>query len=1001
MKKVLIFSALFLLASVSLSAQVVKGAGLWYFNGLPNVTPSVATGTEVAYSINNKSLFKWNRTTSAWVAVVQDSSITNELQDLILSGDTLSLTLSDSVILMAQYRNHVWEITNLSDTTSVIGDIEGDIAYTSTGDTIAFRGASAWLPFTGGGGGGTFNSFNIAGDTGSDIVTDGQTVTVAGGYGINTAETGGTVTVTADTSQLVTPFDISTFVSGAVDSIAILQDSIVVGYSEGVEVARDTIGYPAGATITASNGLTKTGTDMKLGGTLTANTTISGASTYDLDFSALDSLSLSVAKRFLITQNSQRFLHQTGGGLGAGVFENLFIGYQAGASALGTGQGYANTVIGRRAGYNLTLTSAGGLTTASSNVFLGYGAGEGCTNCTGNTFLGTASGSNSVSTYANVYVGWHAGINATGSYNTFLGREAGNSSTTSETVSVGYSAGRNTTGAGNTFLGSYAGETGTTARRNTYVGYTAGRFLSSGSEENTFVGFRAGSGAANVSAGYNTAVGSDAGLALTSGNTNTFLGRQAGSTVTTGSGNVYIGNNAQGGTTGSNNILISPNTGAFPTTTQSNSILIGPDIYATGTHTGLQMRMAVGNGTFRDPRATFHVRSYTKSVNDTIFCASASASALSTFHNFFITADGGFVSQQEPGVSTSGVPLARFVSSYTNSGTANAGWGTITVFPTVNETTLDTTWSYKAQPTLTSASDFISFWTNNNTGVGFASTGTATNYFRGKVGIGSGTYPTPARDLHVAGEVRITDLTTEAPTRFVGADADGDLGAITEGYGINITAGGAAEVDTAQVVTPSDLAAAVAAGGANLSLIGTTGTIELTNSAGTDIVYKTTGSNISLIKVSGTKDTLYIGTVEHWGEVSASGGSTSATAGTPERPDNDTPGTQTANLSSEYTNTGSQLNYIGAAGQVEVKGAVSFSPSATGDYLISIFQEGVELAVTEVRVTCTASEYITVPVLSTSVSVAANDTFDVRIEPVSGSATITVHRYNIYSRKIY
>lgn len=235
---------MFLLASVSLSAQVVKGAGLWYFNGVPNVTPSVATGTEIAYSINNKALYKWNRTTSAWVVVVQDSSITNELQDLILSNDTLSLTLSDSIVLMAQYRNHVWEITNLSDTTSITGDIEGDIAYTSTGDTIAFRGATVWLPFTGGGGGGTFNSFNIAGDTGSSIVTDGQTVTIAGGYGINTAESGGTVTVTADTSQLVTPSDISTFVSGAVDSIAVLQDSIVVGYSEGVEVTRDTIGFP-------------------------------------------------------------------------------------------------------------------------------------------------------------------------------------------------------------------------------------------------------------------------------------------------------------------------------------------------------------------------------------------------------------------------------------------------------------------------------------------------------------------------------------------------------------------------------------------------------------------------------------------------------------------------------------------------------------------------------------------------------------------------------------
>jgi len=36
----------------------------------------------------------------------------------------------------------------------------------------------------------------------------------------------------------------------------------------------------------------------------------------------------------------------------------------------------------------------------------------------------------------------------------------------------------------------------------------------------------------------------------------------------------------------------------------------------------------------------------------------------------------------------------------------------------------------------------------------------------------------PQRQLHVTGEARITDLTTDTPTRFVGADADGDLGQI-------------------------------------------------------------------------------------------------------------------------------------------------------------------------------------------------------------------------------
>jgi len=40
---------------------------------------------------------------------------------------------------------------------------------------------------------------------------------------------------------------------------------------------------------------------------------------------------------------------------------------------------------------------------------------------------------------------------------------------------------------------------------------------------------------------------------------------------------------------------------------------------------------------------------------------------------------------------------------------------------------------------------------------------------------GIGNTTNPQRTLHVTGEVRITDLTTDTPTRIVGADADGDL----------------------------------------------------------------------------------------------------------------------------------------------------------------------------------------------------------------------------------
>lgn len=76
----------------------------------------------------------------------------------------------------------------------------------------------------------------------------------------------------------------------------------------------------------------------------------------------------------------------------------------------------------------------------------------------------------------------------------------------------------------------------------------------------------------------------------------------------------------------------------------------------------------------------------------------------------------------------------------------------------------------------------------------------------GNVGVGASgngnfitTVNTPPRQLTVYGETRITDLTTDPPTRIVGADADGDLGAITVGAGLILSAGTLAATGTGTV----------------------------------------------------------------------------------------------------------------------------------------------------------------------------------------------------------
>ena len=47
----------------------------------------------------------------------------------------------------------------------------------------------------------------------------------------------------------------------------------------------------------------------------------------------------------------------------------------------------------------------------------------------------------------------------------------------------------------------------------------------------------------------------------------------------------------------------------------------------------------------------------------------------------------------------------------------------------------------------------------------------------------------PARTLHVTGEVRITDLTTDPPTDILGTDADGDLGILARSAELTIASG--------------------------------------------------------------------------------------------------------------------------------------------------------------------------------------------------------------------
>ena len=336
----------------------------------------------------------------------------------------------------------------------------------------------------------------------------------------------------------------------------------------------DSVSGGGGGASLANNGLSMSGDTVQLGGTLIKNTAINGA--FDLKLgntTALDTFS-SNAARINFDLAGSRFLHTTGGGGGGGSYENLFFGYQAGAGF--SGNGYANTILGRKAGNVL----AGTAPNASSNVMIGYGAGEAATTSSFSTIVGTAAAS-AYTTATNITaIGYHAGRLQTGSFVTAVGEKALEDNTASSgNTAVGYSAlGNATSGNFSTAVGFEAGNSVTTAGKGVFIGYRAGTSITD--EENTFVGYRAGGAGAGI-ASYNTVVGSEAGLSLTDGNTNAFFGRYAGNATTTGSGNVFIGkNSAETNTTGSNNIVVGRNIG-LSAATVSNELNIGGAIYGT------------------------------------------------------------------------------------------------------------------------------------------------------------------------------------------------------------------------------------------------------------------------------------------------------------------------------------------------------------------------------------------------------------------------------------
>jgi len=320
------------------------------------------------------------------------------------------------------------------------------------------------------------------------------------------------------------------------------------------------------------------------------------------------------------------------------------------------------------------------------------------------------------------------------------------------TISVG-GGGSATTGTFNNFFGAGAGASNTTGTFNNFFGRNAGNLNSIG-QSNNFFGD--GAGGSNTVGSTNNFFGKGAGSLNTSGFGNNFFGESAGSQNTSGFVNNFFGKTAGGqNTTGYYNNFFGNEAGRSNRTGQSNNFFgveagalnrTGSNNNFFGVQAGYSTTTGSGNNFF----------GYRSGYNTTL------ADTLTGSNN---TAIGYESARNIAGAAAGNLVLGNSVNLATNNGS--------------NQVVI------------------------KNLIFGTGASGTGTTIAAGsRVGIKTNA---PNRDFEVAGEVRITDLTTDTPTRLVGADADGDLGQVTLGAGLSLTSS-TLLADTNLLVTRFDTA---------------------------------------------------------------------------------------------------------------------------------------------------------------------------------------------------
>ncbi|MBA4242147.1 MAG: hypothetical protein C0448_15590 [Sphingobacteriaceae bacterium] len=465
-----------------------------------------------------------------------DGSITNELQTLSISNDTIYLSNGGYTKLPAGFDGNYNSLTNkptavssfsndagyLTSFTEVDGSVTNELqTLRISNDTIYLsNGGFAKLPATNAWGlnGNAATSTNFIGTTNGNPLNFKVSNQKAGKIDINTAS----VFFGAWAGNSSTGNDNNAFGQSAF-------------YSNTTGTGNSVFGDEALANSVTGNRNTAIGQyamGLKAGGD---NNTAIG-------YNAL--------------QSSSSGSNNTGIGAEAGSgntgSSNIFIGNQAGLNSSGSNKLYiANSsatplIYGDFASAKIglgTITPTFKLEVTEDASFNGVRVGRGNGNISNNTTVGFSTLNSNTSGANNTAVGFKAlELNTSGGQNTAMGDNAlaHNTSATGNT-SIGYATlAENTTGNFNSALGYDALLYNTTGEHNTALGAWAMHFNTIG-KWNTALGFS--SLQKNISGNNNTSIGQEAGYNNTSGNGNVFVGYQAGYNEM-GSNKLYIANSS-------------------------------------------------------------------------------------------------------------------------------------------------------------------------------------------------------------------------------------------------------------------------------------------------------------------------------------------------------------------------------------------------------------------------------------------------------------------------